>query len=100
MFCSFSTCCDSAKRCDTSSSRSTAASFATNSEYSSPLSSIDPLMISSPCGQRRLLRARHPNPLLRCPSPCHTRQGREHFFFHHTASSEIYTLSLHDALPI
>src|SRR5215211_4172108 len=28
------------------------------------------------------------------------RAGREHFFFNDTATTEIYTLSLHDALPI
>src|SRR5215510_12437105 len=36
-----------------------------------------------------------------CPHPCHhLRRKLQFFFFNDTATTEIYTLSLHDALPI
>src|SRR2546426_10996672 len=34
------------------------------------------------------------------PSPCAARWTSSFFFFNDTATTEIYTLSLHDALPI
>src|ERR1039457_6975158 len=34
------------------------------------------------------------------PTVCHSHQLASSFFFNDTATTEIYTLSLHDALPI
>src|ERR1022692_4033066 len=45
----------------------------------------------------------HPVPAPVYPPRCPLRSiraPREHFFFNDTATTEIYTLSLHDALPI
>src|SRR3954462_255667 len=44
--------------------------------------------------------ARSSDPLPATPGPPHARSSVSFFFFNDTATTEIYTLSLHDALPI
>src|ERR1022692_3316940 len=56
--------------------------------------------ILDPTGKTRIVGKNH---VARCPSCAevgHDRSGVIFFFFNDTATTEIYTLSLHDALPI
>src|SRR6266849_8354720 len=60
--------------------------------------------LESPFGRHILKkRRRGPRPFISdfCNNICHNRSSPWHsFFFNDTATTEIYTLSLHDALPI